>query len=55
MEGNPLMDDIKDLVLQKLRKGETVVEIKTELLDTLNELKSMEVYIQAIKDADFAP
>lgn len=55
MEGNTLMDDIKDEVLKKLRKGETVLEIKQELLEVLNELKTMEVYVQAIKDADFAP
>lgn len=55
MEGNTLMDEIRDVVLQKLRRGEPVISIKEDLLNVINELKSMEVYIKAIQDADFAP
>jgi len=55
MEGNTLMDEIKDVVVQKLRKGESFMQIKQELMEVINELKSMEVYIRAIQDADFAP
>lgn len=55
MEGNTLMDEIRNVVLEKLRKGESVISIKEDLLNVMNELKSMEVYIKAIQDADFAP
>lgn len=54
MEGNTLMD-IEDAVLQMLRRGCSILEVQTELMRVLNELKSMSVYLQAIKDADFAP
>jgi hypothetical protein len=54
MEGNPLMD-IEATVVQMLRRGNSVNEVKEELLRVLNELKSMQVYLQAIKDSDFAP
>lgn len=55
MEGNTLMDEIRDAVLKMLRKGESVMQIKQDLMGVINELKSMEVYIKAIQDADFAP
>jgi hypothetical protein len=55
MEGNTLMDEIRDVVLQKLRKGESFLQIKQDLMEVINELKSMEVYIRAVQDADFAP
>jgi hypothetical protein len=55
MEGNTLMDEIREVVLKMLRKGEPIICIKQYLVDISNELKSMEVYIKAIQDADFAP
>jgi hypothetical protein len=54
MEGNTLMD-IEEAALIMLRKGCSVSEVQAELMRVLNELKSMSVYLQAIKDADFAP
>jgi len=54
-EGNTSMDEIRDVVLQKLRKGESFLQIKQDLMEVINELKSMEVYIRAVQDADFAP
>ena len=54
MEGNTLMD-IEDTVLQMLRRGNSVNEVQEELMRVYNELKSMKVYLQAIKDSDFAP
>ena len=49
------MDQIKEGVLYALRGGCSVVQVKEELLKIINELKSMEVYIRAIQDSDFAP
>lgn len=55
MEGNTLMDEIKEGVLTALRNGWTIESVKDELLNIINELKAMDVYVQAIKDADFRP
>jgi hypothetical protein len=54
MEGNTLMQ-IEDAVLMALRKGHSVAEVQAELMRVVNELSAMKVYMQAIKDADFAP
>tara|TARA_R110000868_G_scaffold78585_1_gene224136 strand:- start:580 stop:747 length:168 start_codon:yes stop_codon:yes gene_type:complete len=55
MEGNTLMSIIKEAVLKALRTGDSVACVRQQLLEVMNELQSMQVYIQAIKDADSAP
>ena len=47
--------NIEEAALCMLRKGCSVTEVEQELLRVMNELKSMKVYLQAIKDSDFAP
>lgn len=49
------MDAIKEGVLYALRGGCSTEAIRDELLKIINELKSMEVYMQAVKDSGFRP
>ena len=56
MEGNSLMyEDIQHCVLRMLRAGISVEAVRKQLLDTMNELKAMEVYLNAIKESDMRP
>lgn len=55
-KGNTLMDrDIQHCVLRMLRAGISVEDVRKQLLDTMNELKAMEVYLNAIKESDMRP
>lgn len=49
------MDEIKEGVLFALRGGCSVKAVRDELLKIINELQSMEVYVQAMKDSGFRP
>ena len=55
MEGNTLMEEIKQAVLVLLRKGQNLTTIQDDLARVSEELKLAARYMQAIKDADFAP
>jgi hypothetical protein len=55
MEGNTLMDEIKQAVLKLLRQGNHVSTVRTLLRDAEKELDQAQEYLEAIKDADFAP
>ena len=64
MEGNTLMNEIRDAILVCLRNGKSVEEIHDYLQATYHVLNSarnykpnadVALYAQAIKDADFAP
>jgi hypothetical protein len=56
MEGNTLMyEDIQHCVLRMLRAGISLEVVRKQLLDTMNELKAMEVYLNAIKESDMRP
>ena len=50
-----MYEDIQHCVLRMLRSGISVEAVHEQLLNTMNELKSMEVYLKAIKEADRAP
>lgn len=55
MEGNTLMDDIKQVVLQKLRMGYSITELIHLCQQMEQELLTLKEYVEAIKDSDFAP
>jgi hypothetical protein len=55
MEGNTLMDEIKQAVLILLRQGKNLSTIQDDLTRVASELKAAAIYMQAIKEADFAP
>jgi len=55
MEGNTLMDEIKHVVLKLLRQGNEVAHIRILLREAEKELGEAQEYLQAIKEADFAP
>jgi ribosome-binding factor A len=55
MEGNTLMEEIKQAVLMLLRAGVNITAIQQSLIRVSDELKSAGVYMQAIKDSDKAP
>jgi hypothetical protein len=55
MEGNTLMDEIRQAVLVLLREGKSIQQIHLDLTAIIKELQSSGVYMQAIKEADFAP
>lgn len=55
MEGNTLMEEIRQAVLILLRQGKTMQQIHLDLTAISKELQSSGVYMQAVKDADFAP
>lgn len=49
------MDEIREVVLGMLRTGQSTTEIKQDLMEIIQELKSLELYVKAIKEADFRP
>jgi ribosome-binding factor A len=55
MEGNTLMEEIKQAVLVLLRAGINIKDIQQSLIRVSDELKAANVYMQAIKDSDKAP
>lgn len=55
MEGNPLMSIIKEAVVQALRTGDSVACVRQQLLEVINELQAMEVYLKAIKEVGMRP
>lgn len=50
-----MYEDVQNCVLRMLRAGISVDTVRTQLLDVINELKTMEVYLKAIKDSDMRP
>jgi hypothetical protein len=52
MEGNTLMEEIKQAVLVLLRKGNNLSNIQGDLARVAEELKLAAIYMQAIKDSD---
>ena len=55
MEGNTLMDEMRKLVFQLLRRGESIAQILKWQEDLEKELLTMKDYVQAMQEADFAP
>ena len=49
------MDDLKQLVLQKLRTGYSITELIHLCQKMEQELLTLKEYVDAIKDSDFAP
>jgi len=49
------MDEIKHAVLKLLRQGNHVSTVRSLLRDAEKELDQAQEYLEAIKDADFAP
>ena len=49
------MEEIKQAVLKLLRQGNHVSTVRTLLRDVEKELDQAQEYLEAIKDADFAP
>jgi hypothetical protein len=52
MEGNTLMEEIKQAVLVLLRKGSNLTNIQEDLARVSEELKVAARYMQAIKDSE---
>ena len=50
-----MYEDIQHCVLRMLRSGMSVSAVSQQLLDVMNELKAMEVYLKAIKEAEMRP
>lgn len=49
------MDEIRDVVLGMLRTGQSTTQIKQDLMEIIQELKSLELYAKAIQEANFRP
>lgn len=49
------MEEIKQAVLKLLRQGNEVAHIRILLREAEKELDQAQEYLQAIKEADFAP
>ena len=49
------MEEIRQAVLILLRQGKTMQQINSDLTAIIKELQSSGVYMQAVKEADFAP
>jgi len=54
-EGNTVMDEMRKVIFKLLRQGESVTQILEWQTQLKEELLTMKDYVQAIKDADFAP
>jgi hypothetical protein len=52
MEGNTLMEEIKQAVLVLLRQGKNLSSIQGDLARVSEELKLAAMYMQAIKESD---
>lgn len=55
MEGNTLMEEIKQAVLVLLRQGKNLTTIQEDLVRVAEELKLAARYMQAIKDSEHMP
>lgn len=55
MEGHTLMDDIRNLVFQKLRSGESIISILYAFQKIEEELITMKDYAKAMEEALKAP
>jgi hypothetical protein len=55
MEGNTLMEEIKQAVLVLLRQGQNLSSIQKDLTYVSEELKIAAMYMQAIKESDLRP
>ena len=55
MEGNTLMEEIKQAVLVLLRQGKNLSTIQDDLARVSEELKLAARYMQAIKESDLRP
>jgi len=55
MEGNTLMDEIRQTVLVLLRQGQTLQQIHLAMTGVIKELQDAGVYMQAIREQDFRP
>jgi hypothetical protein len=55
MEGNTLMEEIKQAVLVLLRQGQNLTTIQDDLARVAEELELAARYMQAIKDSDLRP
>ena len=55
MEGNTLMDELRKIVFQKLRRGEPIAQILYWFEAIEQELITMKDYVKAIEEADKAP
>jgi len=49
------MDEIKQAVLKLLRQGNHVSTVRSLLRDAEKELDQAQEYLEAVKEADFAP
>ena len=55
MEGNTLMDEMRKLIFQLLRRGESISQILHWQTELEKELLTMKDYVKAMQEADFAP
>jgi hypothetical protein len=55
MEGNTLMDEMRKLIFQLLRRGESITQILHWQTELKEELLTMKDYVKAMQEADFAP
>jgi hypothetical protein len=55
MEGNTLMDELKQVVFQQLRRGESIMQILMWFQRVEEELIAMKDYAKAMEEADFHP
>ena len=55
MEGNTLMEEIKQAVLVLLRQGKNLTTIQDDLTRVSEELELAARYMQAIKDSEHMP
>jgi cytochrome c-type biogenesis protein CcmH/NrfF len=55
MEGNTLMDEMRKLIFQLLRRGESISQILKWQTALEEELLTMKDYAKAIEEADRAP
>ena len=49
------MSIIKDAALEALRTGDSVACVRQQLLEVMNELQAMEVYLKAINEVGMSP
>jgi cytochrome c-type biogenesis protein CcmH/NrfF len=55
MEGNTLMNEMRQLVFKLLRQGESITQILQWQDQLKEELLTMKDYVKAMQEADFAP
>ena len=49
------MSIIKEAAIEALRTGDSVACVRQQLLEVINELQSMEVYLKAIMEVGMRP